>query len=334
VKASRLLWSLTAIVLTATVLSLACSGGERDASEVVVIEERDGAQLVALMESAQAAIQNDDFNGFQKLFGGRPDAKTVWNNMNRVIWKSGKYHVQRLTECPGLERAEPGLKIGRLVLHEWFDLSRETGKRGDVYETTWEFARSDTAWTLWHFRIDRATISYHALLRDMQRLGYREFLTLGMDWEEYVDPIPLMQRWLEAASAEDYNALGSRMVAGVYPRAYDMNIDLPTLASDDDWAGKSNRESSQDHIEESVAILKSSSGKLGAEPDELSPYFGAYRVTSMPENCTKLKMYINFEGGKLPGKKVAEFSVEWSAAYINSRWLIDEMQVRSIKHRR
>jgi len=244
--------------------------------------------------------------------------------------RAGDYFVERLAAHPSLERAEPGIHVSRLVVTEWFDLSRETDNRGDVYQTMWTFARGDTAWTLWKMRIDRANTSYHALLRDMQQMGYREYLTLGMDWEEFVDPLPLMRRWLEAAAVEDYDALESRMVAGVYPRAFDMNIDLPTLASDDDWAGESNRESAEKMIEESTTVLKEQAEKLGLKPAELAPFFGAYKVTSMPENCTKLQFYILYGGNEVPAKKVKDFSIEWSAAYINSRWLIEDMLVKSI----
>jgi hypothetical protein len=265
------------------------------------------------------------------LFGGRPDAKPSWDAIARLKSRSGNYRVNRLTACPRIERAEPGIHVSRLVLTEWFDLSRETDNGGDVYQTTWTFARGDTAWTLWNMRIDRANTSYHALLRDMQQMAYREYLTLGMDWEEFVDPLPLMRRWLEAAAEEDFDALQTRMVAGVYPRAFDMNIDLPTLASDDDWAGESNRESAEKMMEESSTALKKSAEKLGLETEELAPYFGAYTVTAMPENCTMLQFYIEYDGEEVPAKKVTGFSVEWSASYINSRWLIEDLLVKSIK---
>ena len=334
-NASKYWWvraGAIAAVTIAMTMTLACGGGGGEGGqEVASIEERDGAELVALMEGARDAIQRNDFRRFQALFGGRADAKSTWDAIGRLTSRSGNYHVKRLTACPGVERAESGIHVSHLVLKEWFDLSRETGNRGDVYQTTWTFARGDSAWTLWKMRIDRANTSYHALLRDMQQMGYREYLTLGMDWEEFVDPLPLMRRWLEAAAEEDYDALESRMVAGVYPRAFDMNIDLPTLASDDDWAGDSNRDSAEKMMEEPIATLKKAAESLGLKPDELAPYFGAYGVTSMPENCTKLQFYISYDGDEVPAEKVTDFSVEWSATYINSRWLIEDMLVKSIK---
>jgi hypothetical protein len=324
---------LVLCVLGAAAVVLTCGGGGGGTSDEAVVEEHDGAELTALMEKAQKAIQENDVGGFYALFRNPADGKTVWDRMDKMKWKSGDYHVTRLTAHPGLERAEPGLHVARLMVHAWFDLSRETGKRGDVYETTWSFVRADSVWKLWNIRIDPASISYHALLRDMQRMSYQEYLTLAMDWEEFVDPVPLMQRWLEAAASEDFPALESRMVAGVYPRAFEMNIELPTLASDDDWAGKSNRRSAENVMEKDINTLRSSASKLGSELDELTLYFGAYSVTSMPKDCTKLKMYINYDGGRLPKQSITDFSVEWSCSYINSRWLIESMQVKSITYR-
>jgi hypothetical protein len=328
-KASIRSWVLLVCALAAVSAALTCGGGG-GSSDGVVVEEHDGAQLVALMQNAQKAIQDNDQKTFSALFGGRPDARTVWNTMNKLKYKSGDYHVTRLTACPGLERAEPGLHINRLMIHVWFDLSRDTGSRWDVYETTWTFARADTAWTLRGLRIDKASTSYHALLRDMQRMSYNEYLALGMDWEEYVDPVPLMQRWLEAAATEDFPALESRMVAGVLPRAFDMNIELPTLASDDDWAGKQNRRSAENVVEQDIRTLSKSAEQLGLELDGLAPYFGVFSVTSMPRECTKLKFYVNYDGDPLPAAAITDFSVEWSGSYINSRWLIESMLVKSI----
>jgi len=321
-----------AVVTIVLIMALACGGGGDDNVQVdVETDERDGGELVALMEGARGAFQRDDFGRFQTQFGGRPEAKPAWDSLERWAARSGKFHVERLTTYPGLVRAEPGIHVSRLELLACFDLSRETGKRGDVYQTTWTFARGDSAWTIKKMRIDRAHTSYHELLRDMQQLSYQEYLTLGMDWEELVDPVPLMRRWLEAAQNEDYDAIQSRMVAGVYPRAFEKNIDLPTLALDDDVAGRSNRESARTMMEGSVAALKKSAEKLGMDSGELSPYFGAYGVTSMPDNCTKLKMYMAFDGDGVPAKKVTGFSVEWSAAYINHRWLIEDMAIKSIE---
>ena len=332
-KAGKCRWWWVGVSAAAigSIMMVACGGGEDDAGQAgVSLEEHDGAELVALMEGAREAIRADDFRRYQTLFGGSPDAKTYWDAISRLKERSGGYHVERLTACPGVERAEPEIHVSRLVLTEWFDLSRETGRRSDVYQTTWKFARADTAWRLDNMRIDRANTTYHELLRDMQQMSYPEYLTLGMDWEEFVDPLPLMRRWLEAASEMDFDALESRMVAGVYPRAFDMNIDLPTLASDDDWAGESNRESSEKMMEETTAALQKSAEKLRLKPMDLAPFFGAYRVTSMPDNCTKLRFDIKYGGEEVPAKKVEDFSVEWSAAYINSRWLIEDMLVKSI----
>jgi hypothetical protein len=283
------------------------------------------------MEGARGAFQRNDLGRFQELFGGSPDAKPAWASLDRWATRSGKFHVERLTAYPGLVRAEPGIHVSRFELLACFDLSRETGKRGDVYQTTWTFARGDSAWTIKKMRIDRAHTSYHELLRDMQQLSYQEYLTLEMDWEEMVDPVPLMRRWLEAAQSEDYAAIQSRMVAGVYPRAFEMNIDLPTLALDDDVAGRSNRESAKTMMENCMKDLRKNAEKLKVDTVELSPYFGAYGVTSMPDNCTKLKMHIAFDDVSVPAKNVTGFSVEWSAAYINHRWLVEDMRIASFE---
>jgi len=318
--------------MTALVMALSCGGGGDDNAQIEVItDERDGGELVALMEGAKGAFQTNDFGRYQTAFGGSPDAKPAWASLDRWAARSGKFLVERLMSCPGLVRAEPGIHVSSLEVKACFDLSRETGKRGDVYQTTWTFARADSAWTIKKMRLDRAHTSYHELLRDMQQLSYQEYLTLAMDWEELVNPVPLMQRWLEAAQGEDYDAVQSRMVAGVYPRAFEMNIDLPTLALDDDVAGRSNRESAKTMMTNTMTDLRKNAEKMKIDTVELAPYFGAYGVTSMPDNCTKLKLHIGFDDVSVPAKKVTGFSVEWSAAYINHRWLIDDMRIASFE---
>ncbi|MGD8413012.1 MAG: hypothetical protein PVF33_02200 [Candidatus Latescibacterota bacterium] len=326
-------WIVLFVLVAGLGMTSACGGGDGSKSAVVTVtEERDGDELMSLMEGAKEAVRTNDFDRFQAQFEDQAAAKLAWDSFDRLAARSGRYQLGRFAAFPGLVRAQTGLHVSRVELMAWFDLSRETERRGDVYRTAWSFARADSAWTMDKMRINRAHSTYHELLRDLQQLSYREYLTLQMDWEELVDPLPLMKSWLEAAQREDYKAIESRMVAGVYPRAFEMNIDLPTLAAGERrGGGRENRESAKAKMESSMADLREAAGKLGLDPVELEPFFGAYAVTSMPENCTKLTMVLEFEGDAVPEKKVRGFTVEWSAAYINHRWLIEDMQVKTIE---
>ena len=324
------MWAKLLILLAAAPL-VSCGGEEEVVVEETVIEEHDGAQLVALMTGAREAMQDNDVKSFRSLFKNVADARVIWSKMERLTWLQGDWHVNRMTACPQLERAEPFLHVERLYLHMWFDLSRETGSQGDVYETSWEFARDDSAWAIRNLRLDKASTNYHALTRDLFHMGYEEFLMLGLDWEQSVDPVPLFNRWLEAVGSDDVAGMASRSVAGVYSRARENNIDLPSLSGGDKFAGEPNGKTVQTMVESQAASIREMAARLGIEPGELAPYFGAYRITSVPKDCTKVKMYVVFSGVKVPQNDVGQFSVEWSAVYINYRWLIEDLCVKGVR---
>jgi hypothetical protein len=233
--------------------------------------------------------------------------------------------------APALERGEPGLHVERLYLHTWFDLTRETGRPADVYETSWEFARIDSAWGLRNIRLTRASPSYHALIRDMIGMAYAQYETLDMDWEKAPDPVPLLFRWLHAAAAGDFDALESRSVAGVYRRAFEKNIDLPSLDDGDVYSGEAGRESGREVLEAAAAGIDDAYARTGLLAGGLVPYFGAYRVVSMPDDCTRLKVYTVFTEVDVPGSETTQFSTEWTAAYINHRWLVEDLAVKAIE---
>lgn len=324
------LWMKVLMVLAAVQL-VSCGGEKEVVVEKPVFEEHDGARLVALMAGAREAMQAKDANSFREQFKDATDARAVWAKMERLTWLQGDWHINRVAAYPHLERAQPAMHIQRLYLHMWFDLSRETGSQGDVYETSWEFVRDDSLWAIRNLRLDKASTNYHALIRDLFRMGYAEYLALNMDWEEAADPGPLFYRWLVAVGSEDAAALASRSVAGVYASAHEKNIELPSLSDGDTFAGENSSKSAATMIEKQAAGIREACTQLGIKPVELIRYFGAYRIMSVPKDCTRIKMYAVFSDIEIPGSDVRQFSTEWSAVYINNRWLIEDLSVKSIK---
>jgi hypothetical protein len=318
-------------MVLAVVQMVSCGGEKEAVVEEPVFEEHDGAQLVALMAGAREAMQAKDANSFRAQFKDATDARAVWAKMERLTWLQGDWHINRVAAYPQLERAQTVLRVDRLYLHLWFDLSRETGSQGDVYETSWEFVRDDSLWAIRNLRLDKASTNYHALIRDLFRMGYEQYLALNMDWEEAADPGPLFHRWLVAVGSEDAAALASRSVAGVYARAHEKNIDLPSLSDGDTFAGETSRQSASTMIETQAASIQEACVQLGIKPVELIRYFGAYRITSVPKECTRIKMYAVFSDVEIPGSDVRQFSTEWSAVYINNRWLVEDMVVKGLK---
>jgi len=152
-----------------------------------------------------------------------------------------------------------------------------------------------------------------------------------MEWENSVNPVPLFHRWLLAVGAEDVEAMAAVSVAGVYARAHEKNIELPSLSGGDTFAGETSRKTAKAMIEKQAAAIRETSAQIGIDPVQLTTYFGAWSIQSIPRDCTRLKLFAVFSDVKIPGSDVNQFSTEWSAVYINNRWLVEDLVVKGLK---
>jgi hypothetical protein len=78
------------------------------------------------------------------------------------------------------------------------------------------------------------------------------------------------------------------------------------------------------------SLLPSRTNPKSMDVANLEPYVTAYRVNSMPRNCTKLKMTMDFTDPGVPDH-VARFTLSWSASYVMQKWLTEYLVVERIE---
>jgi hypothetical protein len=179
-------------------------------------------------------------------------------------------------------------------------------------------------------KIQRTSLAYGALLIDLNQLFEPELSSLGMEWEESVDPTPLLIDTLKALADEDIEALKTYTLDGTLFYAYDNGVEMPTVANDSSFSGKHNREQSLTYLQQQISNLRQGLGQLQANIKDLEPYFTAYRILSMPPECTKLKLAVTFDGKGL-SKSVNSLTLSWAAARINEKWLAESMGIQAIQ---
>ena len=314
------------------VMFASCSRNGTETKEA--IKEKDGAEIVALMISAQEALEEEDSERFQSLFSKsfQTTARTLWQLLMNEKDSDLGDEIVLLTSYPELERATTNIHVKRLVLDLWFDLSQTYEGRNNVYHTTWALRRggSDPRWRLENLKIRRSSLAYGALLIDLNQLLQSDFSALGMEWEESMDPTLLLINTLEALANEDIEALKAYTLDGTLFYAYDNGVEMPTVANDNTVRGKHNREQSLTYLQRQISNLKQSFVHLKASIKDLEPYFTAYRIVSMPAECTKLRLAITFDGRGL-SKKVKSLTLSWAAARVNEKWLAESMGIQSIQ---
>jgi hypothetical protein len=325
--------SRTIIMATALfILSLSCSGNGTETKKD--IKEQDGADIVALMISAQEALEEKDAERFQSLFSRsfQITGRTVWQRLLAEKDSNLSDELMRLTSYPELERATTHLHVKRLILDMWFDLNHVYEGRNNVYHTTWVFRRgaSDPQWKIENMKVQRASLAYGALLIDLNQLYQPDFSALGMEWEESADPTLLLIDTLKALADEDIEALKAYTLDGTLFHAYDNGVEMPTVANDNTVSGKHNREQSLTYLQQQIDNLRKALAQLKANIKDLQPYFTAYRILSMPAECTKLKLAMTFDGRGL-SKNVSSLTISWSAARVNEKWLAESMGIQSIQ---
>ena len=325
--------SRTIIMATALfILSLSCSGNGHETKKD--IKEQDGADIVALMISAQEALEEKDAERFQSLFSRnfQITGRTVWQRLLTEKDSNLSDELMRLTSYPELERATTHLHVKRLILDMWFDLNHVYEGRNNVYHTTWVFRRgaSDPQWKIENMKIQRASLAYGALLIDLNQLYQPDFSALGMEWEESADPTLLLIDTLKALADEDIEALKAYTLDGTLFHAYDNGVEMPTVVNDKTVSGKHNREQSLTYLQQQIDNLRKALAQLKANIKDLEPYFTAYRILSMPAECTKLKLAMTFDGRGL-SKNVSSLTLSWAAARVNEKWLAESMGIQSIQ---
>ena len=294
------------------------------------IKEDDGIELVSLMKNAQEALENEDAALFESTFTkhSTPEARSMWKRFLKRKASSDNGQIILLIKYPELERATTTIHVKRLILDVWFDLSN----KNNIYKTSWEFIReqSNSQWKIGNIRIDNVSGSiYGILLTDLNEMFQSNFLALDMNGEESLNPAPLLTNTFNALVNEDIEALKTYTVDGTLFSAFSKGIEMPTIENGNTVSGRYNRDQSLSFLKEQIQNIKQSSKDLGVSPNQLIPYFTAYSITSIPDYCTKLKFYIDFDGKPI-SKDVKSFSVSWSAARLHERWLVESMLIKSM----
>lgn len=328
-------WRLGKTIRIAFAMLMIFSSCSRDSTETKEsAKEKDGAEIVALMISAQEALEEEDSERFQSLFSKsfQTTGRAVWQRLMNKKGSNLGHEIMLLTSYPELERATTNIHVKRLMIDMWFDLNHTYEGRDNVYHTRWVFRRggSDPRWKLENVEIQRSSFAYGALLVDLNKLLWSDFSALGMAWEESMDPTLLLINTLEALANGDIEALKAYTLDGTLFYAYDKGVEMPTVANDNTFRGKHNREQSMTYLQRQISNLKQGFFHLNASMKDLKPYFTAYRIVSMPAECTKLKLVMTFDGRGL-SKKVKSLTLSWAAARVNERWLAESMGIQSIQ---
>jgi hypothetical protein len=328
-------WRLGKIIIMAFALFIMFASCSRNGAETKEgVKEKDGAEIVALMISAQEALEEEDSERFQSLFSKsfQTTGRTVWQHLMNEKDSNLSDEMMLLISYPDLERVTTTIRVKRLVLDMWFDLNQTYEGRNNVYHTTWTLRRggSDPRWKLEDLKIKRSSFAYGPLLIDLNQLFQSDFSALGMEWEESIDPTLLLINTLEALANEDIEALKAYTLDGTLFHAYDNGVEMPTVANDNTVRGKHNREQSLTYLQQQVNSLRQGLAQLKVNIKDLETYFTAYRILSMPAECTKLKLAITFDGRGL-SKKVKSLTLSWAAARVNEKWLAESMGIQSIQ---
>jgi hypothetical protein len=317
-----------ALCVLATALPLLPGCGSETVETVV--EERDGAEIMAVVAGVKTTLQNDDQTGFEALFTSPSVAKPAWKRLTNMKWNDGEFKVDQLTSFPEIERATANVHVKKLTVQFWFDLNPSSGKGGEIYETTWNLVRSTEGWKLSGLRVTKAFTSYGDLVRELGRMDQFSFKSLNMDWEDYGDPSALLVRALEAMERDDVAALRLCTVDGTLFRAFEKSIEMPTVSNGNTPSGRSNREQSAKYLEDQVKGLQKASEMLGMTVNDLAPLITAYKINRMPSKCTKIRLLIGYDG-ESANADVTSFDVGWTAAYVMHKWLAEYVGVEAVR---
>ncbi len=310
-------------------LLVSCSAGGKQE----VVNENDGAQITALMQKAHEAVKNDNVASFDSLFLSAEKSQKVWERINKAKEWRGAFRIVELTETPELERAVTTIHVSKLTLQTWFYFHEADKRHDKLFSTKWSFERSENEWVIDDIYFNHGLSQYGDIMNDLRQMSRLSFQAMAMDWEEGIDPAPVLDRTYQALSEGNIETLKACTVDGTMFRAHSQNVDMPRIDTGNTAGGKYNRKISKDFWDNNIENIKNFSASLGVAPEFLRPYFGAYRVTSMPPKCTKLMMRMEYDGSRIEGlaKNVGKFKVSWTAARMYQRWLAESMYIESIE---
>jgi hypothetical protein len=310
-------------------------GGDQKAGEREVVsatvDEHDGKELVSLMRGANEAVTANDPRRFESLFAEPGAGKSAWSAVQRFQREYGVYSTGVVTTPPEIDRATTDVHLRALTMEAWYDFTRDHTVNGpSVAHTTWQFYRSDDGWKLDHLRIDTSMSDYSEIIPILMKMSYGELMSLNMDWEESVDPTPVLAGALRAIGRKDVEMLKRCAVGGVIVQAFDEDVELPDLYHGHRTSVRLKRKNAEKALYGQIDRLWRYCRKLESSPTGLIPYFTAYHVVSMPSGCTQLRFNVEFDGGGVPAP-VESFFVEWRAAFVAHKWLAGSLQVKNIR---
>jgi len=304
---------------------------DEPAAHLVVVDEQDGGELAALMQGAHEAIVARNPGQFRRLFAGENGGTLAWRRIERYQRKYGNYVKDVMTTAPVLDRALTDVHVRALVVEVWYDFSRDhTISVTPLHKTTWKFERDGSEWRLENVALSASWFEYEGMVRRLLHTPHVDMVSLDMDWEESVDPSPVLAQFLRAASRKDVAGLQRCATNGVVLQAELRDVDLPNVHNGSRFVGQMSAAYAKNALHKQIGRLQKASRRLDTSPSGLIPYFTAYRVVSMPAECTQLQMWIEFDGGGVPAP-VSSFAVDWCAAFVAHKWLAISLEVTNIR---
>jgi hypothetical protein len=227
----------------------------------------------------------------------------------------------------------PNIHVDELALQVWFYFPQADKRYDKLFSTKWTFVRNENKWGLEDIYLNHGLHQYGDIMNDLRQMSRLSFEAMAMNWEEGIDPAPVLDRMYQALSAGDVEVLKACTIDGTLFSAASMNVAMPGLATGNTSGGKYNRKISQDGWEHNIKNIKNFSSSMGVAPEFLRSYFGAYRITSMPAKCTKVLMRMEYSGERIPELegRIGKFQLSWAAVRMYQRWLAESMYIESIE---
>ncbi|MFH1844775.1 MAG: hypothetical protein ABIF77_16415 [bacterium] len=317
------------VLLAVTCCLLVSCGGETSDR----ILEQDGGELGILMSGARDAVADGEYVLFEALYGSLApeNADADWRSLQDANEDLGGYLLKMLLEAPELERATVGAHITELILHTWFDFTSPGNAFLNGYHTVWQFGRDpdSDSWCLVQVQIEWGHEVGNAVAMDLRRLAETNLAALGLDWELSVGPDPLLAKALDALAAGDLDKIKACSLDGALFFATERGVRLPSVDITESGRGRTNRWYAEESWRSQINNTRWYARELKTEPEEILPYFNAYRIVAMPDHCMQVALTITFQNLGLP-RHIAGLALTWSAGYVENRWLLDEMYVDAV----
>jgi hypothetical protein len=312
-------------VLAVVILCLlgGCGGGNS-------VNQRDGAELTALMTQAQEAYASGDAESFVALFGeaGAESGQHSWRHLQEADRGLNEYMVRNILSPPELARANNRVHVAGLKIHVWFDYSTPRQYAIQAHRTTWSFQRAETNGKLWlaDITIDLDGEGYEFLATDLNLMPEHDLMALQMEWADTPGPDPVVAKTLQVLQDGDLERMKDYTLDGVMFHALDKGIGLQVVENSRTGLGAENRANATRYWRELYSNAVQCRTKLRAEPTDLTPLYNAYNVVSVPEKCTMLGLDISVAEIGLP-EQVESMTLSWTAGYFDDKWLVNTLGV-------